>query len=122
MFNKNKNLEKIGDQHAESGDLAGALVHLEVLADQHPASAAVPAEVVRLLAGHWACADEGLRAAKKALTLAIRGGAPRMGFKVAEQLDAGRRERLELDARVAEELAKSFAARGDEATASRLRA
>lgn len=109
-------------KQAESGDLAGALVHLEVLADQHPASAAVPAEVVRLLAGDSARADERLRAAKKAITLAIRGGASRMGIKVYEQLDAGERERLELDARVAEQLAKSFAARGDEATASRLRA
>jgi hypothetical protein len=107
---------------AKSGDLAGALAQLEVLAKQHPHSPAVPAEVVTLLAGDSARTDERLRAASKAITLAVRSGMGRVGIKVYEQLDDAERDQLELDAAVSEQLAKNFATRGDEAAATRLRA
>lgn len=107
---------------ADSGDLAGALAQLDNLAKQHPHSPAVPAEVVRLLADDPARADERLRAAKQAITLAVRGGTARMAITVYEQLDDAERDRLELDAAVSEQLAKTFATRGDEAAATRLRA
>lgn len=107
---------------AESGDLVGALAQLQALARQNPHSAAVPAELARLLAGDPARNDEHMRASSKALTLAIRGGGTRLAVEVYGRLDDGERERLELDGATWEQLAKIFAARGDEATASRLRA
>jgi hypothetical protein len=108
--------------HAQTGDLAGALLELQTLAQRHPHSAAIPAELARLLAGDPSRTDERLRAASKALVLAIRGGGARLAVEIYERLDDGERERLELDAATSEQLAKNFAARGDEPTASRLRA
>jgi hypothetical protein len=107
---------------AESGDLAGALAQLKALAQQHPHSPAIPAEQTRLLAGDPSRKDEHTRAASKAITLAIRGGGARLAVEVYQRLDDDGRERLELDDTTWERLAKIFAARGDEATASRLRA
>ena len=105
---------------AQSDDVAGALAQLETLAQQHPHSPAVPAEIVQLLAGDSARTDDRLRAASKAITLAIRGGMGRLAIKVYEQLDEAERDRLELDGKIAEQLAKTFATRGDEASATRL--
>jgi hypothetical protein len=107
---------------AESGDLGGAIERLDGLARRHPHSAAVPAELARLLAGDSSRTDHHMRAAGKAIALAIRGGGARLAVDVYERLDEAERERLELDAATWEQLAKIFAARGDEATASRLRA
>jgi hypothetical protein len=106
---------------AEAGDLPGALARLEALARQHAHSPAIPAELARLLAGDPARTDERMRAASKALTLAIRGGGSRLAVDVYERLDERERERLELDDATREQLARIFATRGDEATASRLR-
>lgn len=107
---------------AESGNLAGALRDLHALARQHPHSPAVPAELARLLATDSSRTDEHTRAASKAITLAVRGAGTRLAVEVYERLDDAQRERLELEAATWERLAKIFAARGDEATASRLRA
>jgi hypothetical protein len=107
---------------AEAGELAGALERLEALARQHPHSPAIPAELARLLADDPARTDERTRAASKALALAIRGGGARLAVDVYERLHEAERERLELDDATREQLAKIFAARGDAATATRLRA
>lgn len=100
---------------AESGDLAAALAQLHALAQRHPHSPAIPAELARLLADDPARIDEHARAASKALALAIRGGGARLAVEVYERLDDAARERLELDAASWEQLAKIFAARNHEA-------
>jgi hypothetical protein len=107
---------------AESGDLTGALRELEVLAQRHPHSPAIPAERARLLAGDPARSDEHTRAANTAIRLAIRGGGSRLAVEVYERLGEVERERLELDGASSEQLAKIFTAGGDNETASRLRA
>jgi hypothetical protein len=106
---------------AESGDLDGALHELQVLAQRHPHAPAIPAELARLLAGDPSRTDEHTRAARKAIVLAIRGGGAQLAVQVYERLEDTERERLELDDATASQLAKIFAARGDDATASRLR-
>jgi hypothetical protein len=107
---------------AESGDPGGAQRDLQALARQHPNSPAIPAELVRLLAGDPARTAEHAQAASKAITLAIRGGGARLAVSVYGRLDEAERDRLVLDGPTSEQLAKIFTTRGDEATATRLRA
>lgn len=106
---------------ADAGDLDGALAKLRLLAEEHPRSPAVPAAIVRTLAGASAHADERLVAASSAIGLALRGGMNRLATQVYEQLDASERERVQLEPSEREQLSKALSAQGLDALAESLR-
>src|SRR5690606_12056643 len=97
---------------AETGDLDGALAKLRGLAEQHPRSPAVPAAMVRVLAGTSERADERLAAARSAVSLALRGGMNRLATQVYQELDAGERAQLGLDEQERTQLGRALAAQG----------
>jgi len=109
---------------AQSGDLDGALAKLRSLAEDHPRSPAIPAEMVHILADHEDRTDERLAAASTALRMAVSGGLNRLAKRVHDDLDEDERDKLELDAPTWERLATILAANGaeDDAAASSIRA
>jgi hypothetical protein len=102
---------------AEAGDLAGALAKLRALSEEHPRSPAVPAAMVRVLAGASEHADERLVAARSAIGLSLRGGMNRLATQVYEQLDASERAQLRLDEHERAQLGKALTAHGFDAPA-----
>lgn len=105
---------------ADAGDLEGALAKLRGLAEQHPRSPAVPAAIVRVLAGASEHASERIAAARSAIELALRGGMNRLATQVVEQLDASERAQLGLDAEARSRLGKALTAQGLDALAGEL--
>jgi hypothetical protein len=105
---------------AEAGDLDGALAKLRGLAEEHARSPAVPAAIVRVLAGNSEHASERLAAARSAIGLALRGGMNRLATQVYEQLDVGERAQLGLDADARAQLGKALSAQGLDALADEL--
>lgn len=97
---------------ADAGDLEGALAKLRGLAEEHPRSPAVPAAIVRVLAGSSEHASERLGAAREAIGLALRGGMNRLATQVYEELDASERGQLGLGDEDRTRLAKALTAQG----------
>lgn len=116
-------LGEIAKAHAraEDGDLDGALAKLRALAEEHPRSPAIPAEITRVLAGRERHEDERRRAASKAISLALHGGMNRLAGTIYEEFDEAERAHLKLDAEGWTSLARVFVARGDEQSADACR-
>ena len=93
-------------QRAKQGDLEGALAKLRALAEEHPRSPAVPAEMVRLLEGHEDRQEERLRAATKGISLAIKGGMNRLAARIHNELEESQRDNLPLESGTWKQLAK----------------
>ena len=105
---------------AEAGDVDGALAKLRGLAEEHPRSPAVPAAIVRVLAGKTEHAGERIEAARSAIGLGLRGGMNRLATQVFEQLDPSERARLGLAADERDRLSKALVAQGLDALADEL--
>jgi hypothetical protein len=97
---------------AEAGDLDGALAKLRGLAEDHPRSPAIPAAIVRVLAGESAHASERQRAASSAIGLALRGGMNRLATQLHAELDDADRAALDLDPEQRAQLGRALAAQG----------
>ena len=93
-------------KRAKQGDLEGALAKLRALAEEHPRSPAVPAEIVRLLADHEDREEERLRAATQGISLAINGGMNRLAARIHNELEEPQRDRLPLESGTWKQLAK----------------
>ncbi|PRP93175.1 hypothetical protein ENSA5_44420 [Enhygromyxa salina] len=105
----------------KGGDLDGALAKLRALAEEHPRSPAVPAEIARILAGEEGHESERRKAAASAISLALHGGMNRLAGKIYREVDELEREHLTLEAKDWERLAQVFTARDDEETAAACR-
>ncbi|MFO7565742.1 MAG: hypothetical protein R6X02_24075 [Enhygromyxa sp.] len=97
---------------AEAGDLDGALAKLRGLAEEHPRSPAVPAAIVRVLAGASEHEAERLAAARSAIGLALRGGMNRLATQVYAQLEESERGELVLAGDEHVQLKKALAVQG----------
>lgn len=97
---------------ADAGDLDGALAKLRGLAEEHPRSPAVPAAMVRVLAGATEHGAERLAAARSAVSLALRGGMNRLATQVWQELDPSERSELGLGEEDRMRLDKALAAQG----------
>lgn len=102
---------------AASGDLDGATAKLRALAEAHPRSPAVPAELARVRCE--ANDVEGARAnTSRALQLALDGGMNKLAGRLFAELDPDDADHIELDPRAWSQLAKVAALAGNEAGAA----
>jgi hypothetical protein len=97
---------------ADAGDLDGALAKLRGLGEEHPRSPAVPAAIMRLLAGDPARADERRAAGRSAISLALRGGMNRLATQLYSELEASERAELSLTQNERELLGKALTVAG----------
>ncbi|GEM_PF-1769776 len=112
-------------ERAGTGDPTGALTELRALAEAHPRSPAVPAEIARIERRRGdaeAAVEAAVEAAAQALALAVHGGMNRLAASVFAELEVAEFPRLKLADTVWAQLSRALGASGDSAGAARCRA